>query len=67
MQAIGSAMQGINQATQLLNSSPRQIAQNGPEVEPIVQSKIAETSFEANVASAKSILEVEETALDLLA
>jgi len=67
MQAIGSAMQGINQATQMLNSSARQIAQNGPEVEPIVQSKIAEAGFEANIASAKSIFETEEAALDILA
>ena len=67
MQAIGSALQGINQATQLLNNSARQIAQEGPEPEAIVQSKVAEAAFEANVLSAKAIDETRGTALDILA
>ena len=67
MQAIGSALQGISRATEMLNSSSRQIAQNGPEPEAIVESKVAEAGFKANIQSAKAIFETQETALDLLA
>lgn len=67
MQAIGSALQGISQATQLLNSSAQRIAREGPEPDAIVQSKVAETSFVANVRSAQVINETEKAALDILA
>ena len=65
--ALGSALQGINQATELLNSSSRRINEEGISTEAIVDSKIAENNFKANVESARAISETEETALDILA
>ena len=67
MDAIGSALSGMDRATQLLNNSARQIANEGPEPEPLVNTKVAETSFAANVAVARTAFEIEGTALDLLA
>ena len=67
MDAIGSALSGMNRATDLLNTSARQIADQGPEVEPIVNSQVAKANFGANAAVAKTAFELQETALDILA
>lgn len=67
MNAIGSAFSGLTRATQQLNSAHQRISRGEIEAEPIVESKIAETGYKANLASIKTILETEQTALNLLA
>lgn len=64
---IGSAFNGLSRATQQLNSAHNRIAQGEIEAEPIVDSKVAEQSFKANLVSIETMLETEEAALDILA
>lgn len=67
MNAIGSAFNGLARATQQLNSAHQRIANGEIEAEPIVESKIAEVGYKANLISIKSILDTEQTAINLLA
>jgi hypothetical protein len=57
----------MSAAKQLLNTSARQISEQGPEPEALVNTRIAETSFSANVKVAQTAFEIQETALDILA
>ncbi len=67
MDAIGSAMTGLQRATQQLNSSAQRISQGEIEAEPIVESKVAETAFKANLTTLETVFETQEAALDILA
>ena len=67
MTAIGSALEGMNAAKQLLQQSARQIAENGPQPEALVDTRIADTSFRANLQVARTASELDEAALDILA
>jgi hypothetical protein len=67
MDAIGSAFSGLQRATQQLNSSAQRISQGEIEAEPIVDSKIAETAFKANLATLDTVFETQESILDILA
>ncbi len=67
MDAIGSAFNGLQRATQQLNAATSRIAGGEIEAEPIVESKVAENAIKANLTSISSILETQEAALDILA
>lgn len=67
MNAIGSAFNGLVRAGNQLNAAHRRIAAGEIEAEPIVESKVAEVGYKANLASIKTLLETEQTAIDLLA
>ena len=66
MQAIGGALNGIQLATQQLNASHQQLNKE-ISAEAIVDGKVAEQGIKANLAAAKTIIETEEYALDILA
>jgi hypothetical protein len=67
MDAISSAFSGIQAATAQFNSATQRIAGGELEVEPIVESKIASTGIKANLKALEASLEIQETALDILA
>ena len=67
MDAIGAAFNGLQRNTALFNASNARIANGEIEAEPIVQGKIAEVGIKANLISIDSILETQESALDILA
>jgi len=67
MDAIGSAFTGLQRATQQLNTAAQRISQGEIEAEPIVETKVAETAFKANLATLDTAFELQETALDILA
>ena len=67
MDAIGSAFNGLQRATQQLNSSAQRIAAGEIEAAPIVESKVAETAFRANLATLETVFDTQESILDILA
>lgn len=67
MDAISSGLNGLRSATRLLNTSAQKISQGDLEPENLVNSQIAKTSAQAQIATIRTADEIAGTALDILA
>lgn len=67
MQAISNSLGGINRAMQQLNTNAATTANEGPRTDVIVDDKIQSNSIKANLAAAKTIMDTEDSILDILA
>jgi flagellar hook protein FlgE len=65
IKAIGIAISGLNAATQRLTASANNIVQSPPDnlAEDIVNMKLAETAFKANVATIRTAEEMSDELL----
>jgi hypothetical protein len=67
MDALSTAVNGLNRAQLNFNRTSERFAQGDLEPQTVVDSKVAQRDVEAQLVSIRAISEVEDTALDLLA
>lgn len=65
--AFATAVQGLRRATSQANSAAQRIVEGEIEPRPIVELKSAEHGFKANAAVIRTLDEMDERLLDILA